>query len=77
MCQGAGNAGDESEVGIDDVDGVASLVDGIDVERPHNLGCYTRLAVDDAYHLMAFRTCGVGFQTFEHGWRTAPIVFHA
>ena len=42
--------------------GVLRLINGVDIERAHNLGRHAWLAIDDTHHLAAFRGGGVGLQ---------------
>ena len=76
-CECPRNGGNEREVGVDDVDGVLCLIDGIDIERAHNLRRDAWLTVDDAHHLTTLGASGVRLQVGETGEGASTIVFHA
>ena len=77
LCQCFCHRGYQREVGIDDVDGVLGLIDGIDIECAHDFRRHMRFAIDDAHHLRALRAGGVRLQAFEDCRSSATIVFHA
>ena len=59
------------------MNGVLRLIDGIDIERAHNLGRDVGLAIDDAHHLTTFGIGGVGLQVGELSQGASTVVFHA
>ena len=59
------------------MNGVLGLIDGIDIESAHDLGCDARFTIEDAHHFVTTRVGGVGFQSVEMRQRATIIVFHA
>ena len=57
------------------MDGVFSLIDGIDIKGTHNLGSDAWLAIDDANHFIASCGSGVRFEILKTGKCTTIIIF--
>ena len=53
---------DKCEVGVDDVDGVLGIVNGIDIEVAHHFVGGVRLTIYYTDGLVASRCSGIGFQ---------------